>query len=144
MGNRHLLFVYGTLMRGNRNARVLSDADFIGAAVTRECFAMFSAAGAYPAVFAAQRDARIGGELYRVSASDLRACDRIEGHPRLFRRRRVDVLHQKRLYRAWLYLIVSPRGLRPAEAEPQIERRGDMLAWKTDAKGFVAPIHRDA
>ncbi|MCB9760413.1 MAG: gamma-glutamylcyclotransferase [Alphaproteobacteria bacterium] len=76
------LFVYGTLMRGERNHAWLGGAPMVGLAVTAATFTLWST-GPWPAMlrggFAAVR-----GELYAVDAPTLARVDGLEGHPLRF------------------------------------------------------------
>ena len=75
-----MLFVYGTLMRGQRAA--LTGAAFLGEAVV-EGFGLYHLGG-YPAI--APADGRVHGELYEVPDAMWPALDRYEGVPALYRR----------------------------------------------------------
>lgn len=77
-----LLFVYGTLMTGYGNNRVLGDSRCLGRAHTAGAdFSMLN--GGVPFVRRAIHDGtRIAGEVFVVtSAAVLDAVDRLEGHP---------------------------------------------------------------
>jgi gamma-glutamylaminecyclotransferase len=83
------LFVYGTLMRGQPNARQLVSASFVGPAQTVAAFTLIRWQG-YPGL---RRGGSTGvrGELYRVSPALLGALDEFEGHPTLFQRDRIPL-----------------------------------------------------
>ena len=83
------VFVYGTLMDGERNHRVLARAEHLGAARTVARFTMFDL-GSYPAIVAGGRTA-ISGELYAVDAAALAKLDRLEGHPEIYRRTSIEL-----------------------------------------------------
>ncbi|MCH2111913.1 MAG: gamma-glutamylcyclotransferase, partial [Planctomycetes bacterium] len=68
------IFVYGTLLRGMRRARVLSDSAFLGPAIVKGSLWDF---GPYPGM--RQGDGWVVGEVFEVSPSTLRAMDEIEG-----------------------------------------------------------------
>lgn len=81
------LFVYGTLKRGHdNNERLLSEAKFIGPALSAQpVYKMVT--GGYPIVWeAGESGAFLKGEVYEVDDKTLAACDRLEGHPRMYRR----------------------------------------------------------
>lgn len=80
----HTVFVYGTLLRGEPNHRLLAHARFVGEAVTEPGFELADL-GAFPAMSAAGGGA-VAGEVYAVDAATLAALDRLEGHPRFYRR----------------------------------------------------------
>jgi gamma-glutamylcyclotransferase (GGCT)/AIG2-like uncharacterized protein YtfP len=71
-----LLFVYGSLKRGQANHRELGGARFVRAARTTAAFALREIAG-YPALVSGQR--AITGELYEVSTASLSELDEFEG-----------------------------------------------------------------
>lgn len=86
--NKHLLFVYGTLRRGNGNDRLLVEhgAMWCGTAWTVEKHLM---AGLHvqplpadaPAELIAQHAGQVIGDLWRCNDAGLAACDRLERHP---------------------------------------------------------------
>ena len=86
---RQKVFVYGTLMSGEGNHRLLdhNGARLLGPAVTAPSFDLVSLGG-FPAMFA-DGDTAIAGELYEVDAATLEDLDRLEGHPRFYRRQRI-------------------------------------------------------
>lgn len=77
------VFVYGTLLAGEFNHRVLAGARFVCEARTQPEFCMYSLGG-FPAVTAGS--AVIVGELYDVDADVLARLDQLEGHPRFYQR----------------------------------------------------------
>ncbi len=81
------VFVYGTLMRGEPNHRLLAGADYLGRARTEPAFELVDL-GAFPAMVPGGRTA-VSGEVYAVDDPTLAALDRLEGHPRFYRRRAV-------------------------------------------------------
>jgi gamma-glutamylaminecyclotransferase len=85
--DEHRLFVYGTLMRGQPNARQLVAAAFIGRAQTVAAFTLIWWQG-YPGLRRGGSTS-VRGELYQVSPALLVALDEFEGHPTLFQRDRI-------------------------------------------------------
>lgn len=79
------IFVYGSLMKGFGNHRLLEKSRFICDAKTRPEFKMFSISGAYPGV-SAEGSTAIHGELYEVDEETLARLDQLEGHPHFYRR----------------------------------------------------------
>lgn len=84
----NLVFVYGTLMRGERANDFLSDADFAGEAVLRD-YAMYDL-GSYPGIVARKGEAVLG-ELYYVDDATLKRLDEYEGEGSLYHRIPVQV-----------------------------------------------------
>jgi gamma-glutamylcyclotransferase (GGCT)/AIG2-like uncharacterized protein YtfP len=78
------VFVYGSLLAGLGNHRVLRGAPLLGPARTPPEFAMFSLGG-FPGVVRGGETA-IEGEVYEVDAATLAGLDQLEGHPRFYRR----------------------------------------------------------
>lgn len=104
---RHRVFVYGTLLRGGVNHRLLAGAELLGPHRTEPCFTLFRL-GAYPGL-ARGGSTAVAGEVYRVDAADLARLDRLEEYPRLYDR----VLIPTAYGRAWVYLYRGPIGNRP-------------------------------
>jgi gamma-glutamylcyclotransferase (GGCT)/AIG2-like uncharacterized protein YtfP len=78
------LFVYGTLLRGERNHRLLAGAAFLGEARTGAGFRLVDL-GSFPAMYRGGRG-RVRGEVFAVDAETLAAVDRLEGHPAYYER----------------------------------------------------------
>jgi gamma-glutamylaminecyclotransferase len=139
----HLMFVYGTLQKGHSNNRVMIgnsglEATLLGSATTMPKFYMTG--GGFPRVgFPASTRAldylgQVRGEVWCVNDSALKACDRLEGHPRFYCREVVPVTLDKdrtRL-RPWMYLIVDPfRAYECMEKD-----KSGLLVWKSAYKAF--------
>ncbi len=80
MPGTFILFVYGTLKRGNRNHGALRGAEFAGEARTEPAYLLVNC-GSYPGLVRTgngQAGMAIGGEPYRVDETLLAALDRFE------------------------------------------------------------------
>lgn len=99
-----IVFVYGTLRRGEANHGQLGGAVFIGPATTPPAFDLVHL-GAYPAMISGGCTA-ITGELYQVDTATLAALDALEEHPTYYRRTEVALADGTR---AQAYLL--PRAL---------------------------------
>lgn len=99
---RHLLFVYGTLKRGQPNHHFLAGALFLGEDQTRPEFTMYDL-GAFPGVVAGGSSS-ISGELYELDDSTLARVDRLEGHPSFYERTS-NILVSGRT--CWIYLLAD-------------------------------------
>jgi len=84
-----LLFVYGTLMRRQRNHCYLDGAHFLGQVRTAAGYTLVLL-GSFPAL---REDgiSSIPGELYSVGSSILGRLDQLEGHPDFYRRGSVQL-----------------------------------------------------
>jgi gamma-glutamylcyclotransferase (GGCT)/AIG2-like uncharacterized protein YtfP len=84
-----LLFVYGTLRRGEANHAQLDDARFIGTARTEPQYELVDLGG-YPALLE-DGETAVVGELYEVDASRLARLDSFEEVPSLYERKSIRV-----------------------------------------------------
>ncbi|HEX4150329.1 MAG TPA: gamma-glutamylcyclotransferase family protein [Pirellulales bacterium] len=109
MDHEFLVFVYGSLKRGQSNHDLLAQAEFLSHCQTQPQFALFDL-GDYPALV---RDAAapqaIAGELYRASAALLARLDRLEDNGRLYQRELLLVrsVDDDRSWQAWAYLYLG-------------------------------------
>lgn len=78
------MFVYGTLLAGERNHRHLTGARLVGEARTKPAFRLHDL-GPFPGLVAGGEHAVLG-EVYAVDEATLAALDRLEDHPRLYQR----------------------------------------------------------
>jgi gamma-glutamylcyclotransferase (GGCT)/AIG2-like uncharacterized protein YtfP len=81
------VFVYGTLLAGESNHRLLARARLVAAARTKPGFELRDL-GPFPALVRGGAHA-VTGEVYEVDEPTLAALDRLEGHPRFYRRARI-------------------------------------------------------
>jgi len=81
------VFVYGTLLEGEPNHRLLAAATLVGAAATKPVFSLADL-GFFPAMVEGGASA-VRGEVYEVDPPTLARLDVLEGHPRFYRRQRV-------------------------------------------------------
>lgn len=86
---RTRVFVYGTLLSGEPNHHLLDRDDLLAEATTEPVFDLVSL-GAFPAMVAGGETA-VRGEVYAVDRWTLRAMDHLEGHPRFYRRRAIQL-----------------------------------------------------
>jgi gamma-glutamylaminecyclotransferase len=85
-----LLFVYGTLLRGEPNHPQLSDASFVRSTRTAAAYELVDLGG-YPALLE-DGESAISGEVYDVNAELLARIDAFEEVPDLYERKRVDLI----------------------------------------------------
>jgi gamma-glutamylcyclotransferase (GGCT)/AIG2-like uncharacterized protein YtfP len=88
MGNeRQLVFVYGTLRKGEINHNLLESSEFIGGYVTEPKFELHDL-GEYPGLV--EGTSSIVGEVYRVNDETLAQLDILEDVPIEYRRELID------------------------------------------------------
>lgn len=85
----HLVFVYGSLMRGYSNHRLLERgrASYLGRATTRASYTLVDLVS-FPGMLEGGHT-RVRGEVYQIDSATLAHLDRLEGHPRFYQRKRV-------------------------------------------------------
>jgi phosphoserine aminotransferase len=98
------LFVYGTLLRGERSHQRLGGARFLRETATSPGFGLVDL-GDYPGMVRAKRGA-VAGELYRVDEQTVCELDAFEGHPELYWRTEVELVDRTR---AQAYLLRPER-----------------------------------
>ena len=86
---RTRVFVYGTLLAGERNHHHLARAHLVAEARTQPAFTLYDF-GPYPGMVATGNHAVIG-EVYEVDEPMLAAMDRLEGHPSFYRRTTIQL-----------------------------------------------------
>lgn len=110
---KFLVFVYGTLLRGYSNHRLLENpvgtATFICAGYTQKMYTMY--AQGIPYVSDESETSHIKGELFEVDAETLADLDRLEGHPDFYERKEVPVyiFARTKPKLAWLYFCTPRR-----------------------------------
>jgi gamma-glutamylcyclotransferase (GGCT)/AIG2-like uncharacterized protein YtfP len=121
MANSHLVFVYGSLKRGEHNHALLREVEFRGEARTERQFRLY-ALPLFPALVRDDKDPQsIVGEVYAVTDMTLRILDRLEANGRLYQRELIPVdglesPHERLL--AWAYLYLGDlRGANPWPGE---------------------------
>ncbi|MFM2153601.1 MAG: hypothetical protein RL199_2036 [Pseudomonadota bacterium] len=102
--SEHRVFVYGTLLAGEPNHRLLRTASFEGPARTADGFALFDL-GAFPGMVRAETGV-VHGEVYRVDDRTLTALDRLEGHPDFYVRTLIQLADG---HEVWAYLLDAER-----------------------------------
>ncbi len=103
----HRVFVYGSLLAGLHNHRLLHSARFVAPGETRPEYEMRSLGG-FPGVLAGG-STTIVGEVYAVDDDTLRQLDRLEGHPHFYKRTATVVRIAGAAHWVWMYQLVEPR-----------------------------------
>lgn len=101
------LFVYGTLKRNFHNHRLIEEmsgsCEFIRNGRTTWPSYFMRENGGFPAVFFKESGGCfISGELYSISDELLGRCDRLEGHPLWYQRRKVTLVSGEE---CWMYVM---------------------------------------
>ncbi len=109
------VLVYGSLMSGHANHRLLVSATFLRVAHTEPAFTLLNL-GAFPAMIAGGATS-VRGEIYDVDDATLAALDRLEGHPGFYRRELVPLRDGARVF---AYVLASG-----AERRHDIVESGD-------------------
>ncbi|MEZ9060044.1 gamma-glutamylcyclotransferase [Vibrio pelagius] len=93
----HLVFVYGTLRKGQHNHHFLKQSEKLGDWVTPPQFALYDL-GSYPGMIFGKK--KVLGEVYIVSDYVLALLDRLEDVPTEYRREQIETIFGL----AWVYL----------------------------------------
>lgn len=99
---QHRVFVYGTLLRGERNHGYLKCARFLGSWRTAARFSLWSL-GSYP-VACADGTMQLYGEVYRVDERCLSLLDQLEEVPEYYQRASIKTPWGP----TWIYLQPGP------------------------------------
>ena len=106
----HLVFVYGTLLKGEPNNRLLKTSKFLGP--ERVCGLSMRDLVYYPACIPdADVQKAVVGEVWEVDDQTFHSLDGLEGYPNFYDRIQVPTFAGK----AWIYINFD------AENEPEIE-----------------------
>ena len=97
----HKVFVYGTLLAGERNAHWARDAHRENASAVGT---IYDTGYGFPA-FTREGATVVKGELLTVDDEGFRSMDRLEGCPRLYRRERIQVSTAAGNATAWVYIM---------------------------------------
>lgn len=100
-----ILFVYGTLKRGQSNHRLLADQEFFGEAASAPRYRVFDL-GAYPGMVRDEENGlAVRGELWAVGERCLAELDGFEEVPDWFVREPVAVPGREQV---WAYFLNTP------------------------------------
>ena len=100
-GNEHRVFVYGTLLAGQANARCAKPLRRHHAWTQGT---LYDTGRGYPA-FTKDGDTKVSGELLAVNDESLAAMDRLEGYPSHYRREEITVYTVHGRFKAWVYIM---------------------------------------
>jgi len=144
MEHKYLVFVYGTLMSNYWNNRLLkqSGSTLVARGQTTNSFVMLASGNnGIPFVVDTQPNASrfwlenctpIKGEVWEVNADALADLDRLEGHPRWYKREEIGIKMNGRLSldsdvcTAWCYLMpVNDKEMQDRKNFPIVIASGD-------------------
>lgn len=94
---RQLIFVYGTLRKGESNHHFLESSEYLGIFETEPNYQLFNI-GSYPGVIAG--NCKVLGEIYRIDNSLLNQLDLYENVPTEYMRESIQTPYGT----AWIYI----------------------------------------
>jgi gamma-glutamylaminecyclotransferase len=113
-----ILFVYGTLKRGERNQHRIADQRFVREAVTKPRYRVIDL-GPQPGMIPdAENGLSVRGELWEVSGRCLEELDEFEGIPDPFDRMPIAVVDCADEVQAYLWVRSVPPGARTGDFWP--------------------------
>lgn len=100
-----LVAVYGTLKQGFGNHRLLANSNFIGSGTTSNKYRL--CISGLPFMIAGEHEEgnNVAVELYDCNPFEMYDLDLLEGHPRFYKREKVDVSVNDKTYSAWVYFV---------------------------------------
>ena len=105
----HLIFVYGTLRKGQGNHRLLERSKFIRNAKTKLRYALYG--NGVPFLSRTKAVSQITGEVYSIDNATLSRLDELEGHPDMYKREQAEVVLQNGTeLNAWIYFHDTAHG----------------------------------
>ena len=130
--SEHKVFVYGTLLAGERNARCAGNARRQKAWTLGT---IHDTGWRFPA-FVKRGRTHVKGEVLTVNDDDLRSMDRLEGYPHLYRREQIQVhLVGGGSVLVWVYIMNDIR------ADAPVIESGDWVAYRK--AGYANPPKAD-
>jgi gamma-glutamylcyclotransferase (GGCT)/AIG2-like uncharacterized protein YtfP len=101
------LFVYGSLLSGERHSARMAGSRLVGQARTAAWYTLVDF-GEYPALLEGGTTS-VSGEVYEVDAETLAALDAFEGHPDEYRRQPISLIGEES---AEAYVLPAEQALR--------------------------------
>jgi gamma-glutamylaminecyclotransferase len=113
-----ILFLYGTLKRGQKNHRLLEGQRFVGDATIEPRYRLYDL-GPYPGmVIDVANGLAVAGELWELDDGCLAKLDEFEGVPELYVRQRVALQGIDEPVESFLYNRTIPPGARSGNSWP--------------------------
>jgi gamma-glutamylaminecyclotransferase len=105
----HIIFVYGTLRKGQWNHYLLDGSKFLGMARTKQKYALYGSG--IPFLSRTRAVSQVTGEVYAVDEATLQRLDELEGHPDAYTRELAEVvLENGTELTAWIYFYDLTQG----------------------------------
>jgi gamma-glutamylaminecyclotransferase len=103
------LFTYGTLKRGFNNHEFLKSSIFLGQTTTVEKYMLLDVGLPILINYSGETSKNIKGELYFVTQHTLENVDRLEGHPHMYQRELIKVIHpiEKEVVEVFAYFFMA-------------------------------------
>jgi gamma-glutamylaminecyclotransferase len=106
---KHLVFVYGTLRKGQCNHFFLDRSKFLGNAKTKKRYALYG--NWVPFLSQAASVSQVIGEVYSVDNATLSRLDELESHPDAYKREQAElILEDGTELSAWIYFYDTAEG----------------------------------
>ena len=100
------MFVYGTLMSGFSNNRLLSNSHLVDRGTTEEEYTLAVTSLPFPFLMEEDGNNYVSGEIYKVDEKTLNAIDQLEGHPEWYERKVVSIVTELGdKLQAWAYFM---------------------------------------
>lgn len=111
----NVVAVYGSLLSGFGNHRLLEQSNFLGQSEITG-FEMYSLGG-FPVICPVENKSVVQAEIYQVDDTTMARLDRLEGYPNFYNRQEVSVQVAGKVESAWVYFMSNP----PNYAQDKIE-----------------------
>jgi gamma-glutamylaminecyclotransferase len=99
----HLVAVYGTLKKGNSNYyHYLRSAGYLGAGQTKDRYPLIVDGLPY-LIEKKGIGYNVDVDVFKVNSETLEELDRLEGHPRWYVRKQIQIQMKKRVLTCWIY-----------------------------------------
>ena len=99
----HLVAVYGTLKKGNSNYfNYLRSSGYLGSGETKDRYPLIISGLPY-LIEKKGIGYNVDVDVFKVNSETLAELDRLEGHPRWYERKQVQIQMKKRVLTCWIY-----------------------------------------
>lgn len=132
--NKIYLFAYGSMKQGFKNHHRLINDSFIGEATTVEKYIMYPTVS-YNFPYAVENIAKwnLIGELYELTSAKIEDIDVFEGTPSYYHRKEIEVVCNKKVYKAFIYFRTSTN---PTSMDTEIEFNNWSIEFENVGKKY--------